>query len=136
MLKQKLEYIHFNPVMAGLFSLPEEYKYSSARFYETAINDWKFITHYQNKEKLDGSIKFSRKAIAQKRRSTPAVSRRKHNNGKTRNIEYRSKNSVLFSRVLTGRQQQQGIFKKQKKVASLLQNVLILPCPLSLLNNS
>ena len=27
---QKLEYIHWNPVKAGLCSLPEEYKYSSA----------------------------------------------------------------------------------------------------------
>ena len=34
MFKQKLEYIHYNPVMAGLCNLPEEYKYSTARFYE------------------------------------------------------------------------------------------------------
>lgn len=46
MLKQKLEYIHYNPVEAGLCSLPEEYKYSTARFYETGINDWSFVTHY------------------------------------------------------------------------------------------
>ena len=32
-LAQKLHYIHYNPVRAGLCSLPEEYKYSSANFY-------------------------------------------------------------------------------------------------------
>jgi len=44
--KQKLEYIHYNPVVAGLCNLPEEYKYSTARFYEKGINDWKFVSHY------------------------------------------------------------------------------------------
>ena len=43
---QKLEYIHMNPVKAGLCLLPEEYKYSSAKFYEQGINDWGFLTHY------------------------------------------------------------------------------------------
>jgi putative transposase len=33
MLKQKLEYIRYNPVRAGLCTVPEEYHYSSARFY-------------------------------------------------------------------------------------------------------
>ena len=46
MFKQKLEYIHYNPVVAGLCGFPEEYKYSTARFYETGINNWDFITHY------------------------------------------------------------------------------------------
>jgi putative transposase len=46
MFKQKLEYIHYNPVVAALCGLPEEYKYSTARFYETGINNWDFITHY------------------------------------------------------------------------------------------
>ena len=45
---QKLEYIHWNPVRAGLCSLPEEYKYSSARFYETGIDNWGFLTHYRD----------------------------------------------------------------------------------------
>ena len=31
---QKPEYIHDNPVKAGLCKYPEDYKYSSARFYE------------------------------------------------------------------------------------------------------
>ena len=46
MFKQKLEYIHYSPVRAGLCNLPEEYKYSTAKFYETGINDWKFASHY------------------------------------------------------------------------------------------
>ncbi len=45
--QQKLDYIHYNPVRAGICSLPEEYKYSTAKFYETTIDDWGFITHYQ-----------------------------------------------------------------------------------------
>jgi len=45
-IKQKLEYIHYNPVVPGLCVLPEEYKWSTARFYETGINNWDFITDY------------------------------------------------------------------------------------------
>lgn len=44
--KQKIDYMHRNPVKAKLCHLPEEYKYSSARFYELNIDDWGFITHY------------------------------------------------------------------------------------------
>ncbi len=43
---QKLEYIHWNPVKAGMCTVPEEYKYSSALFYETGIDNWGFLTHY------------------------------------------------------------------------------------------
>ena len=42
---QKLNYIHNNPVKAGICLLPEEYLYSSARFYETGIDNWGFLTH-------------------------------------------------------------------------------------------
>ena len=44
--KQKLDYIHFNPV-SGKWQLAKDdvsYKYSSARFYETGINDFGFLT--------------------------------------------------------------------------------------------
>jgi len=34
---QKLEYIHLNPVKAGLCILPEEYKYSSAKFMKRGL---------------------------------------------------------------------------------------------------
>ena len=44
---QKLEYIHNNPVTAGLCKYPEDYKYSSARFYEKNEMDWFFLVHYE-----------------------------------------------------------------------------------------
>lgn len=44
---QKLNYIHMNPVRAGIVSYPEEYKYSSARFYETGEDNWGFLTHHR-----------------------------------------------------------------------------------------
>jgi REP element-mobilizing transposase RayT len=43
---QKLEYIHDNPVKAGLCLYPEEYHYSSASFYETGVDHFKMLTHY------------------------------------------------------------------------------------------
>ncbi len=43
---QKLEYIHYNPVMAQLVNFPEEYKYSSAKFYHCSNDDFNIITHY------------------------------------------------------------------------------------------
>jgi len=45
---QKLEYIHWNPVRAGLCRRPEEYLYSSAKFYETGCDNWGFLTHYKD----------------------------------------------------------------------------------------
>ena len=42
---QKLEYIHWNPVKAGLCSYPEGYHYSSARFYITGVDEFGFLTH-------------------------------------------------------------------------------------------
>ena len=45
-LIQKLEYIHNNPIRAGLCRYPEEYKYSSARFYLCNEKDWDFLQHY------------------------------------------------------------------------------------------
>ena len=44
---QKLNYIHWNPVKAGLCIYPEDYKYSSALFYETGIDNWGFLSHYR-----------------------------------------------------------------------------------------
>ena len=47
---QKLEYIHNNPIQERwrLSERPEDYKYSSARFYETGIDNWGFLTHYND----------------------------------------------------------------------------------------
>ena len=44
---QKLEYIHNNPVRAGLCRYPEDYRYSSARFYEKNERDWDFLVHHE-----------------------------------------------------------------------------------------
>jgi putative transposase len=46
-LLQKLNYIHNNPVRAGLCKYPEEYKYSSAGFYFCNAGDWDFLSHYK-----------------------------------------------------------------------------------------
>lgn len=43
---QKLDYIHNNPVKARLCIYPEDYHYSSARFYQLNDNHWGFLTHY------------------------------------------------------------------------------------------
>jgi len=43
---QKLGYIHHNPVVAGLVHLPEQYYYSSAKFYEIGIDDFNLLVHY------------------------------------------------------------------------------------------
>ncbi|HMG83362.1 MAG TPA: transposase [Ferruginibacter sp.] len=42
---QKLEYIHLNPVRAGLCINPEEYYYSSAKFYYDGIDNFGMLTH-------------------------------------------------------------------------------------------
>ena len=44
--KQKLEYIHYNPVTAGLCNVPEEYYYSSAKFYFDGTNSFEMLKHY------------------------------------------------------------------------------------------
>ena len=44
--EQKLEYIHLNPLRAGLVTLPEDYRYSSAAFYMTGKSEWTFLSHY------------------------------------------------------------------------------------------
>ncbi|MGH2646042.1 MAG: hypothetical protein ACRDE8_00680 [Ginsengibacter sp.] len=43
---QKMEYIHYNTVEAGLCNLPEDYKYSSAKYYETGVDEFNMLTHW------------------------------------------------------------------------------------------
>ncbi len=43
---QKLEYIHDNPVKAGLAIYAEEYLYSSAAFYQSGKDPFNMLTHY------------------------------------------------------------------------------------------
>jgi len=45
-LLQKLRYIHENPAKAGMTDNPAEYWYSSARFYETGLDDWQFLSAF------------------------------------------------------------------------------------------
>jgi putative transposase len=44
---QKGNYIHYNPVEAGQCKFPEDYYYSSARYYETLVDDFGFLTHWR-----------------------------------------------------------------------------------------
>ena len=44
--QQKLNYIHNNPVKAGLCTNPEDYHYSSAKFYYNGTGDFGMLTHY------------------------------------------------------------------------------------------
>jgi len=47
-IAQKLDYIHNNPIHEKwkLVEYPEEYKYSSAKFYETGIDEFGLLRHY------------------------------------------------------------------------------------------
>jgi REP element-mobilizing transposase RayT len=44
-LEEKLDYVHNNPVKAGLCDLPEDYIYSSASYYILNVDN-KLLTHY------------------------------------------------------------------------------------------
>ena len=46
MFIQEMEYIHYSPVTAGLCAYPEDYKYSSAKFYETGVDQFGIMTHW------------------------------------------------------------------------------------------
>ena len=46
LFNQKLEYIHSNPVSAGLCEKPEDYYYSSAKFYYDGTNSFEMLTHF------------------------------------------------------------------------------------------
>ncbi len=49
--EQKLNYIHNNPIQEhwSLANRPEDYKYSSAKYYETGKKDWPFLIHYKDR---------------------------------------------------------------------------------------
>ena len=44
---QKLDYLHYNPVEAGLCLNIEDYHFSSAKFYAKGIDDFGFLTHWR-----------------------------------------------------------------------------------------
>jgi hypothetical protein len=43
----KLGYIHNNPVKSNLCTYPEEYKWSSAKFYWEGTDEFNMLTHYR-----------------------------------------------------------------------------------------
>ena len=43
---QKIDYIHAKRVKAGLCLQPEDYYFSSAKFYNTGVDDFKMLTNY------------------------------------------------------------------------------------------
>ena len=53
--RQKFNYTHFNPCQPhwNLVDKPENYKYSSARFYETGVKDFAFLTHFNEFESFN-----------------------------------------------------------------------------------
>lgn len=50
-VEQKIDYIHNNPLQEhwNLVQRPEDYRWSSARFYETGEDEWGFLTHYMDR---------------------------------------------------------------------------------------
>jgi len=46
--QQKLNYIHRNPVKAGISEQEEVYKYSSARYYLLNEKNWEFISNAED----------------------------------------------------------------------------------------
>ncbi len=53
---QKLNYIHWNPCKAGLCKLPEDYEYSSAKFYMTGEHAAYKITSYSELRDVDLTV--------------------------------------------------------------------------------
>ncbi len=47
---QKLDYIHNNPLQThwNLADLPEQYRWSSARFYDDGFDEFQLLTHYRD----------------------------------------------------------------------------------------
>jgi putative transposase len=50
-VEQKIRYIHLNPLQEqwNLVNRPEDYKWSSARFYETGIDEFNILTDYRER---------------------------------------------------------------------------------------
>ena len=51
MAAEKIDYMHYNPLQPHwqLCKDPVEYRFSSAKFYETAEDEFKILTHYMEK---------------------------------------------------------------------------------------
>ena len=44
-IEQKLDYVHNNPVKAGICTNPEDYRFSSARYYLTGEDEFSFLSN-------------------------------------------------------------------------------------------
>ena len=44
-IEQKLDYVHNNPVKAGICTNPEDYRFSSARYYLTGKDEFSFLSN-------------------------------------------------------------------------------------------
>ena len=51
MAGEKIDYMHYNPLQPHwqLCNDPVEYRFSSAKFYEKGIDEFKILTHYMDK---------------------------------------------------------------------------------------
>ena len=51
MAGEKLDYMHYNPLQPNwqLCKEPAEYRFSSAKFYETGEDEFKILTHFMDK---------------------------------------------------------------------------------------
>ena len=47
---QRLDYIHYNPVQPhwNLSTVPEDYRFSSAAFYEAGVDEFGILSHYKD----------------------------------------------------------------------------------------
>lgn len=50
-VEQKIRYLHHNPLQShwNLVDSPENYYWSSSRFYETGVDEFGFLTHYMDR---------------------------------------------------------------------------------------
>jgi putative transposase len=46
-LAMKLEYFHDNPLKANLVKIAIDYQFSSARFYETGVDEFGILSNYE-----------------------------------------------------------------------------------------
>ena len=44
--EQKIDYIHNNPIQAGICELQEQYLFSSARYYFDGKDEWEMLTSF------------------------------------------------------------------------------------------
>ncbi len=58
-MQQKTDYMHMNPCKAGLAKLPEDYMYSSARYYYTGVQGHYPVITYMELQDIDLTLSLS-----------------------------------------------------------------------------